>query len=252
MGRRGVVLEELTWVEAEAALTPEAIVVIPIGAALKEHGPHLRLRNDWTMAEHLRARVAGAAEVVVTPTVGFHYYPAFVEYPGSVSLRLETARDLTIDIVESLSRYGPRRFYALNTGISTVHALEPARAALAARGLLLAYTDLRAALGEARARVAAQEGGSHADEIETSMMLVIDPGSVDMARAVKDHRPGAGPLTRDPAGAGTYSPTGVWGDATLATPEKGAAILEAYVAAVLRDIEALRRAPLPSASLDLP
>jgi creatinine amidohydrolase len=245
--RRGVMLEELTWVEAEAALTPDTIVVIPIGAALKEHGPHLRLKNDWTIAEHLRARVAEAADVVLTPTVGFHYYPAFVEYPGSVSLRLSTARDMTVELVESLARFGPRRFYALNTGISTVRALEPAKEALAARGLLLHYTDLHAALGEVRARVATQEGGTHADEIETSMMLVIDPASVDMARAVKDFHPGAGPLTRDAAVAGTYSPTGVFGDATLATPEKGAAILEAYVAAVLRDLEALRQAPLPPA-----
>src|ERR1044071_7437302 len=122
-------LEDMTWPEAEKALTPDAIVVIPIGAAAKEHGPHLRLANDWTMAEFLRRRLAERASVVVAPTVGLSFYPAFVEYPGSISLRLETARDVLIDVVRSLARHGPRRFYALNTGISTLRALRPAAAA---------------------------------------------------------------------------------------------------------------------------
>jgi creatinine amidohydrolase len=242
---RGVLLEELTWQEAEGVLTPEAVVVIPLGASLKEHGPHLKLKNDWTMAEYLRRRVTQAADVILTPTLDHHFYPAFVEYPGSVSLRLETARDLVVDVARSLARYGPRRFYVLNTGVSTVHALGPAAEALAAGGILLTYTVLRSALGPVQDEIMTQEGGTHADEIETSMMLYIDPASVDMARAVKDYCPGRGPLTRDPRGAGTYSPTGVWGDPTLATREKGERVVEAYVAALLRDIEELRRAPLP-------
>jgi creatinine amidohydrolase len=226
-------------------LTPEAVVVIPLGASLKEHGPHLKLKNDWTMAEYLRRRVAHEADVVLTPTLGHHFYPAFVEYPGSVSLRLETARDLVVDVAQSLARHGPRRFYALNTGVSTVRALGPAAEALAAEGVLLTYTVLRSALGPVQDELMTQEGGTHADEMETSMMLHIDPDSVDMSRAVKDYCPGKGPLTRNPRGAGTYSPTGAWGDPTLATREKGERVIEAYVAALLRDIEDLRRAPLP-------
>jgi len=86
-----------------------------------------------------------------------------------------------------------------------------------------------------------EPGGTHADEIETSMMLYIAPESVDMKKAVKDyHGDQPGGLTRDPHGEGTYSPTGVWGDATLATREKGKIVTEALVKAVLADIEALR------------
>src|SRR5262245_38883930 len=47
---RGVMLEDLTWLEAEKVLTPEAVVVLPIGAAAKEHGPHLKLKNDLLLA----------------------------------------------------------------------------------------------------------------------------------------------------------------------------------------------------------
>ena len=145
MVSKGLLLEELTWVQAELALTPDTVVVLPLGASAKEHGPHLPLCNDWLLAEYFKQRVLEAANVVIAPTLGYHYYPAFVEYPGSVTLRLETARDLIEDICTSLAAFGPRRFYVLNTGISTIQALAPARDALAAHGLLLAYTDLRAA-----------------------------------------------------------------------------------------------------------
>src|SRR6516225_5368762 len=121
---RGILLEDLTWVEAEKKLHPETIVVIPIGAASKEHGPHLKLKNDWLLAEYLKGEVIQSADVVVAPTVNYNYYPAFLEYPGSISLRLETACDLMVDICRSLARYGPQRFYALNTGISSIRPLK--------------------------------------------------------------------------------------------------------------------------------
>ena len=124
-------LETLTWPEAETVLTPETVVVIPVGAASKEHGPHLKLRNDLTLADYLTQRVADATPVVVAPTLTYHFYPAFLEYPGSTSLSLATARDMTADVVRTLSAYGPRRFYVLNTGVSTTRALDPAVALLA-------------------------------------------------------------------------------------------------------------------------
>ena len=242
---KGVLLEDLTWVQAEKVLAADAVIVIPIGAAAKEHGPHLRLKNDFILAEYLKRRVLAASNAVIAPTVTYHFYPAFVEYPGSTTLRLETARDLMVDICRSLARHGPRRFYALNTGVSTLRALKPAAEILAAEGILLRYTDLLAVMGPVEKTVARQEGGTHADEIETSMILYMDPAAVDMSKAVKDYRPGTGRLTRDPKGEGTYSPSGVWGDPTLATREKGEKVVEALVAGVLKEIENLRRSPLP-------
>ena len=241
----GVRLEDLTWKEAEAALTPATVVVIPVGAQAKEHGPHLKLRNDWTMAEYLARRVVERSKVVVAPTVNYHFYPAFVEYPGSTTLRLETARDLMVDICRSLARYGPRRFYALNTGVSTVRALTPAAELLAGEGLAFRFTNILTITEDVEKRVRQEEGGTHADEIETSMMLYIDPRSVDMSKAVKDYHPGTSPFTRDAAGKGLYSASGVFGDATLATREKGRQVVETLVERVLNEIEALRLARLP-------
>jgi len=68
-----------------------------------------------------------------------------------------------------------------------------------------------------------------------------------MSKAVKDYHPGPGPRRRDPTKreGRTFSPTGVFGDATLATREKGGKVVEAMVRGILAEIEALRRAPLP-------
>ena len=252
---KGILLENLTWQEAEKVLKPEIVIVIALGAAAKEHGPHLKLKNDWTMAEYYKARVLKSADVVVAPTINYHFYPAFVEYPGSTSLRMETARDLTVDICRSLSRFGPRRFYIINTGVSTLRALKPAADILAAEGILLHYLDVTKDVADVVKPIEKQPGGTHADEIETSKMLYIAPASVEMKKAVKDYnprpdRPGMR-LTRDPQvaarGEGTYSPTGSWGDPTLATREKGRIVTEATFAAILKQIETLRQTTPPTA-----
>ena len=238
---RGILLENLTWPDAEKALKPETVVVIPIGAESKEHGPHLKLGNDWLMAEYLKRRILERSDVIVAPTVNYHFYPAFGEYPGSTTLRLETARDLMIDICKSLARYGPRRFYALNTGVSTVRALQPAVDALAQEGIVLRFTNIGTATQPVEDQIKKEEGGTHADEIETSMMLFIAPDSVDMKKAVKDYHPGSGGLTRTPGGRGTYSASGVYGDATLATRQKGELLVRAMVNNIAAEIEKLRK-----------
>lgn len=244
---RGVLLWNLTWYEAKDVLTPDTVVVIPLGAASKEHGPHLRLNNDWQLAEYYKERVHQAADVVIAPTVGFHYYPAFVEYPGSTSLSEETSRQMIVEICRGLARFGPKRFYVLNTGVSTVGPLRASAELLAAEGIAMTFTDILEIAAPVEEKIGEQPGGTHADEIETSMMLYIAPDSVDMSQAVRDWAPktkkGFSPT---PDGPGHYSKTGIWGDPTLATREKGERVVEAMVAGMLSDIEALRAASPPT------
>jgi len=247
---RGSLLESLTWVEAERALSPEAIVVIPVGAASLEHGPHLKMGTDLTVANYLARRISRDSAVVVAPAIGYHDFPGFAEYPGSVSLPSAAAQSLTTEIVRSLARYGPRRFYALNTTAAAGRALGLAARSLADTGILLRYTSIDAALESASRGVRQQPAGSHADEIETSIMLAIDPDAVDMPRAVRDLGSISNPLrlTRQPNGQGTYSASGTWGDATLATKQKGQIVLDAVTAVIASDIEELRGATLPASS----
>ncbi len=243
---RGTLLWDLTWVEAEAALTPETVVVIPVGAASKEHGPHLRLKNDWLLAEYYKDRVLQAADVVIAPTLGFHHYPAFVEYPGSTTLSETTSRDVVTQLCRGLARFGPRRFYVLNTGVSTVGPLKASMEQLADEGIVMRFTNILEIAGPVEDEIREQPGGTHADEIETSMMLYIAPETVDMSKAVRDWAPKTKPgFSRTPDGPGHYSKTGIWGDPTLATREKGERVVEAMVVGMLADIEALRAVSLP-------
>lgn len=245
----GIRIEDSSWVAAARLLDTGTVVVIPLGAEAKEHGPQLPLRNDWLLAQYFAERIRRSAKVVVYPTVNYSYYPAFVEYPGSTTLRLATARDMIVDIVRTIAAHGPRRFYVLNTGVSTVRALTPARDTLAAYGIVMRFTDILNVGKRVEDRLRQQEGGTHADEMETSMMLYMHPEVVRMRKAAKDYHPGVGGLTRDSAAAvhegKTWSRTGIYGDATLATRDKGRQLVEAQVTDMLAEIAALRRLPIP-------
>jgi len=123
--------------------------------------------------------------------------------------------------------------------VSTIRPLTAAAEQLAHDGITMRFTDILNASAEVEKRIAQQPKGTHADEIETSMMLYIAPQSVDMRKAQKDF-PSGGPFQwRDPK-APNYSPSGIFGDATLATREKGEKIVRAQIDFIVREIEALR------------
>ncbi len=253
--KSGVMLADLSWLEAEKALTDSTVVVIPLGVATVQHGPHLKLNNNERLARYLAARVQAASPVVIAPALNYHFYPTFLEYPGSTSLSRTTARDMTADIVRTLAKYGPRRFYVLNTGISTTIALRDAADKLADEGILLGYTDMNFRLASAAVPGEHQtpmRGAAHADEVETSIMLFVDPAAVDMSKAVREYGPGSGPMTRQKDAPGTYSASGVVGDPTLATREKGKVLVDALVSGALDDIEKIRVAALPEAKKPAP
>jgi creatinine amidohydrolase len=244
----GVALADLSWVDAEPVLTASSVVVIPLGAGVLEQGPHLKLNSDERLARYLGARVQTAASVVMAPPLTYHFYPAFLEYPGSASLTQATARAMTVEVVRSFARYGPRRFYVLNTAPDAVRPLSEAAKTLAEAGILLGYTDPRFRLQRPPVQLRqAPITVAHADEVATSMMLFVDPAAVDMTRAAREYGRGSGPLTRLDGGPGVLSRSGVLGDATVATREKGQVLIETLLAGVLEDIEAVRSAVLPAA-----
>jgi len=238
---KALVLENLTWVEAEMALKDYDVALVALGARTKEHGPHLALKNDYILAEYLMRRVADEVPVVVLPTLQYGYYPSFLEYPGSISIGADTFKNVVMDICKSLNGYGLKKFYVLNTGVSTIGPLAEAARDLAPLGITLRSLNILEVDKQLPEGLLKQDGGTHADEGETSMMLYIAPETVDMSKAVKDFDPRQGRrgLTRDRDGAGNYSPSGIYGDPTLATKEKGKIIVEATVREVVRQVREL-------------
>lgn len=242
---KGQFIEYLHWPEVENLLNENTILLVPVGARTKQHGHHLPINTDWLTAEYLARRITETCPVLTLPALPYGYYPAFSEYPGSVSLDRQTFGDSVEQIVRSFTPFGPTRFYLLNTGISTNWALEPLRVKLAAEDIHVLYTDPGTALETVEQEIRQQPLGTHADEIETSMMLYMYPDRVDMQRAVAELNPrrGPGPFSRDPSAEyGVYSPSGAWGDPTLATAEKGRVLTEALIEHITQAIEQLASA----------
>jgi len=233
----GVKLETLTWPQAERCFAADPVALLPLGAAAKEHGPHLPLNNDAITADWLAEELRKRRPVVVAPLINCSFYPAFVDYPGSISLRAETARDLIVDSCQSLARHGLGRFYVVNTGLSTLGPLAEAKSRLEA-SVKFDYLVLGDALRGLPPGLLQQAWGSHADEAETSLMLHIAPAVVDMSQAVDDGAEGEGRLARAP-GQGTFSPSGVYGQATLASADKGRVIADCLLRHCLRQIDVL-------------
>ena len=221
---------DLTWDKVGKRLLSGCDAILPVGAGSKEHGLHLPLNTDLIQAEWLAVKLAEQSGALVWPTISYGHYPAFRDYPGSVSISEELFERLMCEIIADVCRFNPRRLYVLDTGISTIPAV--ARAVAHASGAvplihLKVYDGPR--YKAATADVRQQAYGSHADELETSRMLVIAPEVVDLARAeASPGSPFKGPLTR------ALSPSGSYGDPTLASREKG----ERLVAAMLEDLAA--------------
>ncbi len=237
--RQSLKVASSAWPEVEHALTHKAIAILPIGAACKQHGHHLPMNTDFIQAEYLAARIMDVAYVAVWPTLGYGHYPAFIEYPGSISLSEQTFANTVMEIGNSILSFGAARLVILNTGISTIRPIEKAIPCMLDPSKVSLFTVYSGAeYTRVAERVERQEHGSHADELETSIMLVIEPQSVVMEKAqATTFEMARGPLNRLNSSQSNYSPSGVYGNARLATREKG----EALITAILADLhEGLR------------
>lgn len=234
----GIYLQQQNWQSAEQWLNQEVVVVFPLGAAAKEHGPHLPMNTDAVTANWLAEQVRQRLPVVIAPLINASFYPAFVEYAGSISLQAETARDFIVESCLSLAAFGVKRFYVINNGVSTERPLAMAQTILQKHAVTLEYLRLLNIVEQLPAGLFQQNWGSHADEHETSLMLHIAPELVDMSKAVDDGSEGEGLLSRI-RGQGIWSESGVYGQATLATADKGRVVAEALITKVIDDISGL-------------
>ncbi|OJY35322.1 MAG: hypothetical protein BGP06_05425 [Rhizobiales bacterium 65-9] len=247
---KGLWIETLAWPVVGEKLKTGWPVIVPIGARAKEHGHHLSMQTDYLMARALADGVAARLPVLVAPVVDFGYYPAFLRYPGSQHLKASTFIAVLEDVFDGLLDQGAATIAVINTGVSTEGPVQIAvRNVFARRGVQIAVADIRR-LGKASNKLLTQKLGGHGDEHETSLLLAIAPDSVDMSKAVSDYghmldeqetvfyRPTE--FTGDASRGINYSATGVRGDPTLATVEKGRAMLDDVVSELTEGLLLLR------------
>lgn len=228
----------LRWDQVKERLQAGATAIFPIGAGAKEHGLHMPMATDQIFAEYFSRELAQRIGALIWPTLTYGHYPAFTAYAGSVSLSRKPFAVTVKEIVDGLLGFGTGRVLVLDTGLSTI---EPVAAAIAASRDPARVRHLKVFAGprfESTVRVLKQQPyGSHADEIETSLMLAIAPELVDMSRAeacpFRPNGPGRGPLSPDDPSAANYSPSGSFGDPTLASREKGLQLLTTILADIV-------------------
>ncbi len=239
---------EHTWLELrELARRDDLVVVIPT-ATLEDHGYHLPIDTDVRLVEAIARgaveqvnRCAGA-RAMLFPTAVHGYTPHHMDFPGTVTLRWNVFVESLLDCGRSLCRHGFDRILFLNGHGSNAPLVDMAarlintehRGAVAMASTLYLTTPESVAL-LARERDSGAGGMSHACELETSLYLALEPDLVQMDKAVAEipdwsehvwsDWPGAGPLSYMPHWS-ALTRSGVMGDATVATADKGRVLLE--------------------------
>lgn len=239
-------IERLTWDEVSRRIHDGATAILPIGAAAKQHGFHLPLNTDRVQAEWLAARMAGPVDALIWPTLTYGHYPAFVEYAGSAGLSAATFEKLVHEVATAILGGGCRKLLVLNTGISTLAPVDRALARLDANRVKHVWTHGGPRYPRVAKELAQQPHGSHADELETSLMLALAPDLVDMARAEASPaivKTTPGPLTLSDPNSPNYSRSGSYGDPTLATAAKGAMLLAAMLEDLNEQVAAFAATP---------
>jgi creatinine amidohydrolase len=261
MWSRPLLYERLTWPEVRRAAAEKRVCLVPV-ATLEDHGPHLPIDTDLRITAEVCRRTAEAApdEVVLLPPIPHGYSPHHMDFPGPITIGWDTFTRYCTDVGTSLARHGFRRILYLNGHGSNQNLVETAARLVGVEhpGVLAAaafYLSGKEALAEVDGLRDSERGGmGHACELETSVYLAIDADAVDMERAVDERGYPAGDLAFMDWADGplklmpwwsSFSATGVQGDATKATAEKGGALLEAAVRECVGFVRELLEKPLP-------
>lgn len=249
---------EMTWPQIKDAAAAGRVAVIPV-ATIEDHGLHLPVDTDVLLCTSVceRAVSKAADRAVLIPPINHGYSPHHMDFPGPITIGAETFIRYGVDVCRSLAHHGFERMLIVNGhGSNSPFVDIIARLAVVEAGALAAAVNYWNAPGvhEAAERLRESDkigGMNHACEFETSMYLALRPDLVDMSKAVRElaHAPtknywtdlvgGDGPLMMMEQWS-ALSESGVMGDPTKATAEKGRALLDAAAAGVVELIDELR------------
>lgn len=246
-------LEKLTWVDCQAALEKIDTIIIPVGA-VEQHGPHLPLGTDWIHAEYASLKAAERCGVIVGPTIKIGVSENHLDFPGTISFKPQTLILIIQDICRCLIKHGIRRFIFFNSHGGNKATLDVAVINLKTEFCHCIFGHVFAGqLKQAGHECLEDEFKYHADEGETSRMLVKAPELVHMGRALHEVPQSKSKLfafsDKDKAeqvcffgSPRTKSATrsGVFGNATLATREKGEILENAIIDGLSAVIEKVK------------
>jgi len=261
---------DLTWEEVRQAAAENMVVVLPVGST-EQHGLHLPIKTDWLCVSEVARmaveRVPGHA--LLMPTIYYGFQEHTLDFPGTISVRDENFVNYVYDVCRSVAHHGFRKLVIVNGHGSNMPFLDAVMRRVNnycenTLCALVAWWDLVFRVGPRaeemrKLRESAFPGGmSHACELETSTMLYLEPGLVDMSKAVKEMAGKTSEFTWGDIMVGAWhspahsvgftsrgSKTGVFGDPTVATAAKGRAWLEAAAENLATFILEWQARPIP-------
>jgi len=217
MRRRPALGRPVKLADATAPDTAGAgLVLVPVGS-IEQHGPHLPLDTDTTIAVAVADRVASELPGSwVAPAVSYGSSGEHQSFSGTASVGTEALTHQLVELVRSL------RTWASRVVIVNAHGGN--------------VTALKASDELEWVPCATEDVDLHAGYTETSLMLHLRPESVRLDRAeVGNTQPLSQILpVMMTGGIAAVSPNGVLGDPTGASADEGERVLEAMVADVLR------------------
>jgi creatinine amidohydrolase len=255
-------LDEMSWTEVEELRKKVDTVLIPTGSVEVE-GPHLPLAVDSIVALEVARRVAeGVEDVVVAPAINITYSDWHMGFPGTLTLSLTTLIQVLREICGSLTEHGFKRIFFVNSHIGNDPAIwaignEMARKSQARVGMISLWplsTEVAQDIPELK-----ENKFLHAGEIMTSVVMAIRPDLVDMKKAKKEYlKPRIDSFTQVLSSkvkfkgrvvpvyhrSNEVTRSGVMGDPSAATKEKGEIILNHMVSYITEFVQEFKKMPV--------
>jgi len=224
-------LGSLTWPQAKARLAEVDLALLPVGS-IEQHGPHLPLDVDMFDAEHLARQVAAACtdpKPLVLPVIPYGVAYHHLDFPGTISVSPEALSKLVYDVGMSLRRHGFKKMLIINGHGGNGPALHYAAQMINRDAQMFTCVDTGETSDADIAKLSGVPNDVHAGDIETSTTLALRPDLVDMDAADKFIPRFSNEYldftSKRSVGWYAYthkiSPSGVLGDPTQASAEKG-------------------------------
>jgi creatinine amidohydrolase len=105
-------IEDLNWMDVEKYIAQDDRLMLVLGAC-EQHG-YLSLLTDIRIPLALADAASTRTGVLVAPPLNFGFSSYFLDYPGTLSLRVSTLIAVAEDIVRSAHRSGFRRILIVN------------------------------------------------------------------------------------------------------------------------------------------
>lgn len=204
------------------------LAILSVGS-IEQHGPHLSVITDWAIADAMGRGVAEKTGGFYIPALPISTNKEARGKRGSVGMNSDTFYRMIRDICLDLKTQGFRKIAIIcaHGGVFVMTSIVRELNAEFNPDLMVANLNMLEICWPKYKPLGILETDSelHAGEGETSLMLYLYPELVNMEKAV-DFVPDVPRSYLSYAGFLRYSPSGVWGEATKATAEKGRRMLE--------------------------